>query len=347
MDRNEKSKVWSGRGSYFKWKPIDATANEVSIFHVEMGKEDAPVLLLIHGFPTCSIDWFEVANLLKDRFRVCALDFPGYGFSDKPRGWGYSLARDAELIDFYVNEIVGADTLRIIAHDRGSSVALNYVLGTHRQLGAAEGQKVEHLVLTNGNIFLPLSNLTEFQRMILNPETAASVLEVLTPEMLAKGMGETTFSPPRTADHPDVVALTETFANNDGTAVLHETIQYLVERSENEVEWLRRLASTDVPTTLIWGLLDRVSPPRVAMKVWNDYLMLKPGRNRFYVVPGANHYLQVDQPASVVDAFLHSEDQASDSSPGLLGADIYGAQLLDESREEILPSSQILKLRKS
>ncbi len=75
--------------------------------------------------------------------------------------------------------------------------------------------------------------------------------------------------------------------------------------------------------------------------------MLKPGRNRFYAVPGANHYLQVDQPASVVDAFLHSEDQASDSSPGLLGADIYGAQLLDESREEILPSSQILKLRKS
>jgi pimeloyl-ACP methyl ester carboxylesterase len=44
------------------------------------------VLLLIHGWPPSSIDWFEVADQLSGSFRVCALDFPGYGFSDKPQG---------------------------------------------------------------------------------------------------------------------------------------------------------------------------------------------------------------------------------------------------------------------
>jgi pimeloyl-ACP methyl ester carboxylesterase len=34
----------------------------VEIFHVEMGDPDAPVLLLIHGWPTSSIDWVEVAG---------------------------------------------------------------------------------------------------------------------------------------------------------------------------------------------------------------------------------------------------------------------------------------------
>ena len=52
----------------------------------------------------------ERADQLSARFRVCALDFPGYGFSAKPQGWGYSsLARDEELIEFYLAQVIGAD----------------------------------------------------------------------------------------------------------------------------------------------------------------------------------------------------------------------------------------------
>ena len=77
---------WRSRGGYFSWRPAQGDASWVEIFHVEMGDPGAPVLLLIHGWPTSSIDWFEVAGPLSGRFRVCALDFPGYGFSDKPEG---------------------------------------------------------------------------------------------------------------------------------------------------------------------------------------------------------------------------------------------------------------------
>jgi hypothetical protein len=58
------------------------------------------------------------------------------------------------------------------------------------------------------------------------------------------------------AEHPDIAALTATFAHDDGIKVLHETIQYPSERAEREREWLDLLAQSDVPTTLIWGLLD-------------------------------------------------------------------------------------------
>ena len=98
---------WRSRGGHFSWRPAEEGASSVEIFHVEIGDPSAPVLLLIHGWPASSIDWFEVANQLSARFRVCALDFPGYGFSDKPQGWGYSLTRDAELIEFYVSEVIG------------------------------------------------------------------------------------------------------------------------------------------------------------------------------------------------------------------------------------------------
>ncbi len=343
MGKGGRAEAWRSRGGYFRWAPRDGGADEVAVFHTETGCADGPVLLLVHGFPTCSVDWYELADLVQDRYRICALDFPGYGFSDKPPGWGYSLARDSELLDYYVSEIVMAESLVILAHDRGASVALNYVLGSHRGERRSAAPTIEHLVLTNGNIFLPLSNLTEFQRLMLDPVTAPAVLEVLTPEMLAAGMGETTFSPPRSADHPDVAALAATFSHNDGVNVLHETIQYLVERAEHERDWLERLAASEVPTTLIWGLLDTVSPPRVATGVWSEFLMLKPGRNLFYVVPGANHYLQVDQPRRVVEALLHAESGGSDMAPGPIGTDVDSPVLLDTSRSRLPRATEVLK----
>ena len=114
------------------------------------------------------------------------------------------------------------------AHDRGDSVAL-----IHAANAAAGRARValEHLVLSNANMFLPLSNLTDAQRLMLhNPE----LLEQVTPELLAAGMGAATFTPPRGPDDPDVQALAATFAHQDGVGVLHETIQYLVERSIDE-----------------------------------------------------------------------------------------------------------------
>src|SRR5215475_14491539 len=97
---------WRDRGSYFSWQPTTTDAAAVDIFHVELGDPAAPVLLLLHGWPTSSIDWYAVAIELSAKFRVCALDFPGYGLSAKPPGWGYSLARDAELADYYLAEVV-------------------------------------------------------------------------------------------------------------------------------------------------------------------------------------------------------------------------------------------------
>jgi pimeloyl-ACP methyl ester carboxylesterase len=111
------------------------------------------------------------------------LDFPGSGFSDRPQGWGYSLERDEELIEFYLDKVIGAAGGVVVAHDRGDSVALLHVAR------CAEGRsavRLEHLVLSNANIFLPMSNLTDAQRRILDPVSGPQVAAVLTPSQLAR-----------------------------------------------------------------------------------------------------------------------------------------------------------------
>jgi pimeloyl-ACP methyl ester carboxylesterase len=331
---------WRSRGGYFSWRPTAGDACPVEVFHVELGDPGAPVLLLVHGWPTSSIDWSGVAGPLSERFRVCALDFPGYGFSGKPRGWGYSLTRDADLLEFYLSQVLGARAGVIVAHDRGDSVALVHAARCADGRAAA---RLEHLVLTDGNIFLPLSNLTQAQRHMLGARSWSQIAAAVTPSALAEGLGATTFTPPRQAGDPEVQALTATFAHGDGTAVLHETIQYLAERSEHEHEWLTALASAPFPVTMIWGLCDAVSPPRVASYVWNRYLMLKPGTNRLYFIPDANHYLQADRPGAFVSALLHALGPAGGHGPGPLGPEAGAPLLVDTSRERLPAAADLLR----
>ena len=331
---------WRSRGSYFSWRPADGDAASVQIFHLELGDPDAPVLLLIHGWPTSSIDWFAIAGQLSARFRVCALDFPGYGFSDKPPGWGYSLTRDAELVEFYLSEVVGAEAGLVVGHDRGDSVAL---LVAARSAQGRSAVRFEHLVLSNGNIFLPLSSLTGAQRQSLDGESWDKIATALTPERLAEAMGASTFTPPRAAGSPEVDALAATFGHQNGTQVLHETIQYLVERAQNEEAWLTALSEASFPVTVIWGLYDTVSPPRVASYVWNEYLMLRPGGNRLYFIPDANHYLQVDRPDAFVRVVLDALDPADGRSPGALGAELSAPLLVDSSRARLPAAADLLR----
>ena len=331
---------WRSRGGYFSWRPAEEDAAPVQIFHVELGDPGAPVVLLIHGWPTSSIDWFEVAGQLSGRFRVCALDFPGYGFSDKPLGWGYSLRRDEELIEFYLAKVIGAEAGVVVAHDRGDSVALIHAAR------CAEGRsatRLEHLVLSNANIFLPLSNLTGAQRQALDAESWSQISAGATPSGLAEGMGAVTFTPPRKPGDPEVEALAAIFGYDNGIKVLHEGIQYLVERSEDEQRWLTALAGAPFPVTLIWALYDTVSPPRVASYVWNQYLMLKPGGNRLYFIPDATHYLQVDRPDAFVKVLLHALEPAGGQPPGALGPELGAPLLVDSSRERRPAAADVLR----
>ena len=132
---------WLSRGEYFEWDPGDGAA-PVRVFHIEAGAADAPPLLLVHGFPTSSIDWYDVAGPLSAEHRVCVLDLPGFGFSDKPKDESYTVSRDAELLEHYLLEVVGATRGAVVAHDRGDSVALAFAAVSYTHLTLPTNREV-------------------------------------------------------------------------------------------------------------------------------------------------------------------------------------------------------------
>jgi len=291
---------WRAAGRYFTWQsPAPENRDRpVQVFYTCIGDATKPAILMLHGFPTSSFDFRLLIQALQADFHVCTLDFPGYGVSDKPAGgYRYSLGGDAHLAWDFVTNIVKLKEFVLLSHDRGDSVALNFL---QIYQGADNPPfRIRHQFLTNANLYLPLANLTEFQKRMLDPATSAAAVQRVTAERLAAGMGASNYSPALDASDPEVRGLAFNFAWQNGVGVIPATIQYLNERKVMEVGFLEALSRSDVPATLIWGIHDMVSPLRVADYVWNTALKPRAAPASYWILPCANHYLQHDQPEAL------------------------------------------------
>jgi pimeloyl-ACP methyl ester carboxylesterase len=290
---------WRSGATEIPWRSTTAANNEaeVTVFSRRCGTPGVPALVCVHGFPTASIDYFALSRELGDEFDIFLLDFPGYGLSDKPPApYVYSLYDDARLLIHAITNVWQLERYTMLTHDRGTSVGM---IALSMLAAQDHGNAPTEVILTNANIYLPLANLTAFQTALLNPETARSTAGATTPEMLAAGVGASMFIPRRASTDPEIVALTACFAHNDGIGVLPDTIQYMNERAADETNWLTALSTNEINTSLVWGVHDNVSPIRVANFVWQEFLKDKPGRNRYWILPTADHYLQCDAPAQL------------------------------------------------
>jgi pimeloyl-ACP methyl ester carboxylesterase len=260
------------------------------------------------------------AELSRD-FYVCALDTPGYGFSDKPaHGWRYSIFDDARLVDYFVRAAPALRRFTLVTHDRGDSVGL--ALLKEYQAYDSRSYTINHHVITNGNIWLPLARLSVGQKALLSPSTGPVLARLLTPNLLARTLSKKTYSPPLSA--PETAALASIFAYQDGTKIEHKLIQYLNERKLNEAKWLEVLRVSDIPTTLVWGEKDPIAPTAVADHVWANYLETRPAAASYWRIPSASHYLQHDQP-EILAAIIRRPAGAGPNQGAIPGARLEGS----------------------
>ena len=120
--------------------------NELDIFYREAGPNDAPAILLLHGFPTSSQMFRNLIPLLADEYHVVAPDYPGYGHSSMPSRDQFPYAFDnlAKVIDEFT-EKVGLSNYVLYVQDYGAPVGY--------RLAAKHPERVTAIVVQNGNAY--------------------------------------------------------------------------------------------------------------------------------------------------------------------------------------------------
>jgi pimeloyl-ACP methyl ester carboxylesterase len=123
-----------------------ARVEGLDIFYREAGAAGAPVVVLLHGFPTSSHMFRNLIPALAHRYRVIAPDYPAFGQSATPdrRAFTYSFARFTELMDGLLNQL-GVERYALYVQDYGAPVGF--------RLALRHPERVTALVIQNGNAY--------------------------------------------------------------------------------------------------------------------------------------------------------------------------------------------------
>jgi len=121
-------------------------ADGVQVFYREAGEADAPVILLLHGFPTSSFMFRELIPRLASDYRVIAPDLPGFGFTEVPaeRKYGYSFEQLAHTMEAFT-QALKLSRYAIYIFDYGAPTGL--------RLAMAHPERVTAIISQNGNAY--------------------------------------------------------------------------------------------------------------------------------------------------------------------------------------------------
>jgi pimeloyl-ACP methyl ester carboxylesterase len=123
-----------------------ANIEGLDIFYREAGPADAPVVLLLHGFPTSSHMFRNLIPLLADRYHVIAPDYPGYGQSAAPDHgkYAYTFAATANIVDKFLDQLA-VKSYAMYVMDYGAPVGY--------RLALKHPERVIGLIIQNGNAY--------------------------------------------------------------------------------------------------------------------------------------------------------------------------------------------------
>jgi pimeloyl-ACP methyl ester carboxylesterase len=122
-------------------------ADGVNVFYRHAGSAGAPVILLLHGFPSSSFQFRKLIPLLATKYRVVAPDLPGFGFTTVPaeRKYKYTFASFAKTISAFL-DVLNIKSFAVYIFDYGAPTALRIALERPNDITA--------IIAQNGNAYV-------------------------------------------------------------------------------------------------------------------------------------------------------------------------------------------------
>lgn len=272
--------------------------NGVRVHYQEAGDENAPAIVLIHGFISSTLIWTDVLLPLADAgFRVIALDMPGYGYSDKPADGQYTIDWQAHTIVSLLDRLE-IDTATIIGASYGGAVAATIALDYP--------ERVERLVLVG-----TVSNDDILRQPMVRVARLPLIGDVVTPLylgsrwVLRKRVEDTYRRTGVPVDEHKLAARHHLLATaNVHRAMVRSMRRWSAERISREANLIR------TPTLIVWGEADSHVPLSDGIRL-RDRI---PGA-RLIVFRNCGHLPPAEQPEKFVQAITRFCNSAEMENP--------------------------------
>lgn len=284
---------WKSKGEFIAIKNHSVFVidiNSVSSSGVENNKE---TLVILHGYPTSYFDYYKVLPKLAEKYRVIIHDHLGFGFSDKPQNYSYTLI-DQATIALELWKELGLKNVTLLAHDYGTSVATE-ILARHN---AKEIElQIDKLILCNGSMHIELSQLRTIQKL-LKGMFGKYVAKLTNYFIFSKNLRNVYFDKTKVTDD-ELRQMWNQIEYNNGKRVIHLISDYINQRYIHWDRWIGALKETQIETNIVWAKEDPVAVKEIA-----ELLATEIPNNNLYWIENCGHFPMLENPEKWVDLVL-------------------------------------------
>ena len=269
------------------------------IHYQEFGDTADPVVIMLHGYTASSYVWQTAAPMLAARgFHVLAPDLIGYGYSDKPRWFEYSIDAQARIVSRFMDRL-GIGRATIVGSSYGGAIAATLALDYT--------ERVDKLVLVDSVINDDIKS-----HPLLRLASVPGLGEIVTP-FLADSRALLRYRMRGTLGPASQHLITEDRIDNVRRPLMaadghHSLLATSRNWSANRIEHDAHLIAQ--PTLILWGENDTITPLKNGHKLHEQIL-----HSRLLVFQNCGHIPQEEATEGFVDAI--TEFASRDKVKGL------------------------------
>jgi haloalkane dehalogenase len=273
------------RDELFPFQSHFADIDGARIHYIDEGQ--GPVFLGLHGNPTWSFLYRHVVNGLKDRFRCIALDYPGFGLSTAPPGYGYTIAEHARLVESFVTRL-DLQGITLMVQDWGGPIGL--------AVAARHPERFRALVIGNTWGWSAANDRGKrtFSKLLSSPPGQFAIirLDVFTNVFLKGGIKRKKL----TTDEFDM------YKQPHATPELRRAVAMMPKQILGAGELLSEVEAgasklSHLPVLIVWGTKDPGFKEHDRQR-WERTFP----NHKTVILEGASHYIQEDAPDEIVAA---------------------------------------------
>ena len=284
------SNEWKSKGNFIQ-------VNNNRLFVIDTNNNintSQKSMVILHGYPTSSFDYYKVLPELSKNYRVILHDHLGFGFSDKPEDIDYSLIKQADIALELWRQL-GLKKIHLFAHDYGTSVATEIIA---RYNANELDIEIVELIITNGSIHIELSQLRTIQKLLKHKILGKYVAKLTNFPIFRKNMKNIYFDSSKVTDN-ELKEMWKLIELNGGRKVIHKLTQYINERYLHWNRWVGALKKTQIPTKIIWAKNDPIAVVAIA-----ELLSKEIPNNTLYWLENTGHFLMLENPKGFMKLIL-------------------------------------------